>query len=344
MISMRGRHGTRLTWSHAPRESAIIPGMASGSRKVIYAALIGNTGIAVTKFIAAAVTGSSAMLAESVHSVVDTGNQILLLWGLKQAHRPPDEHFPLGYGKEVYFWSFVVAILVFAVGAGVSLYEGIKHLVEPNPVEHATVNYVVILIAMVFEGSAWWFAWRSFRRTKGDRGYLQAIRQGKDPTMFVVLLEDTAALLGLAVALVGVALGHITGNLYFDGAASVIIALILGCVACLLAWESKSLLIGEAADPEVQNTIREIVADQPGIKSVNELITMHMGPHHILVTLSVDFADDLSSQAVEAATTEFNRRIKDALPDVHRVFIEAESWSAHRAQKSESREPLDSRE
>jgi len=313
--------------------------MASGSKKVIYAALIGNTGIAVTKFVAAAITGSSAMLAESIHSVVDTGNQVLLLWGLKQAKRPADDDFPLGYGKEVYFWSFVVAILVFAVGAGVSLYEGIKHLFHPGPLEHVVVNYVVLAIAAVFEGGAWLLAWRTFRVSKGDRGYLEAIRREKDPTTFVVLLEDSAALLGLLVAFCGIALGQITGSLYFDAAASVIIALILATVACLLAWESKGLLIGEAADPRVQRKILEIVADHPHIKRVNELVTMHMGPHSILVTASVDFADDLSSTAVEEATADFNRKIKESLPDVRRVFIEAESWSAHRAQRSESRQP-----
>jgi len=337
MLPPHGKHGTPLTRSHASNESAIIRCVASGSKKVIYAALIGNTGIAVTKFIAAAVTGSSAMLAESIHSVVDTGNQVLLLWGMKQANRPPDEDFPLGYGKEVYFWSFVVAILIFAVGAGVSLYEGIKHLLHPGSLEHVSVSYFVLAIAMIFEGGAWWLAWRTFRRSKGDRGYLEAIRREKDPTTFVVLLEDTAALLGLAVAFAGIALGQITGSPYFDGAASVIIGLILGCVACLLAWESKGLLIGEAADPEVQRKIREIVADHPNIKGINELITMHMGPRSILVTMSVDFEDNLSSNAVEAATTDFTRQIKEALPGVRRVFIEAESWSAHRKQKTESK-------
>ena len=204
--------------------------MASGSKKVIYAALAGNACIAATKFVAAAVTGSSAMLAESIHSVVDTGNQVLLLWGLKRAARPPDEQFPLGYGKEVYFWSFIVAIMIFAVGAGVSVYEGIKHLIHPNPVERAGVSYLVLAMAAVFEGAAWWFAWRAFRAAKGKRGYLEAVHHGKDPTLFVVLFEDTAALLGLLVAFVGILLGQLTGIVYFDGGASVVIGLILASV------------------------------------------------------------------------------------------------------------------
>ena len=313
--------------------------MASGSKKVIYAALVGNAGIAVTKFIATAMTGSSAMLAEAIHSVVDTGNQLLLLWGIKRAARPADAQFPLGHGKEVYFWSFVVAILIFAVGAGVSVYEGIKHLLHPNPVEHVGVSYIVLSIAMVFEGGAWWFALRGFRATKGSRGYFEAVRAGKDPTLFVVLFEDSAALLGLVVAFIGIGLGQLTGNPYFDGGASVVIGLILATVASLLAWETKGLLIGEAADPEVQRRIREIISTHPGIKTLNELITMHMGPQNILVNVSVDFADELSSNAVEAAAADINRWIKQAVPDVRRVFIEAESWTAHRAQQRELAQP-----
>jgi cation diffusion facilitator family transporter len=309
--------------------------MASGSKKVIYAALAGNAGIAVTKAVASAITGSSAMLAESIHSVVDTGNQLLLLWGMKRASRPPDEEFPLGHGKEVYFWSFVVAILIFAVGAGVSLFEGVKHLLHPRPIEHVGVNYIVLAIAMLFEGAAWYIAFRGFRAAKGNRGYIEAVHCGKDPTMFVVLFEDSAALLGLLVAFVGIGLGHVTGIPYFDGGASVIIGLILGAVACWLAWETKGLLIGEAADPEVQERIRKIVSGHSGVKRVNELITMHMGPQSILVNLSVDFADMLSSRDVEQAVTDFNRQIKEAVPEARRVFIEAESWAAHRGQQHE---------
>jgi cation diffusion facilitator family transporter len=308
--------------------------MASGSKTVIYAALGGNFAIAVTKFIAAAITGSSAMFAEAVHSVVDTGNQVLLLWGLRQSQRPPDAQFPLGRGKEVYFWSFIVAIMIFAVGSGVSLYEGVKHLRHPHPIENVGISYVVLTLAMIFEGFAWAIALKGFRAVKGDRGYLEAVRAGKDPTMFVVLLEDSAALLGLMIAFIGITLGNWTGNPLFDGGASVVIGLILGAVACLLAWETKGLLIGEAAEPDVQARIRAIVTDRPGIKSVNELITVHMGPQNILVNLSVDFAPELSSDAVESAVTACNREIKAAIPDVRRVFIEAESWSAHRMQTS----------
>ena len=314
--------------------------MSSGPKKVIYAALAGNAAIAITKFIAAAVTGSSAMLAEAFHSVVDTSNQLLLLWGIKRASRPADEQFPLGHGREVYFWSFMVAILIFAVGAGVSFYEGIKHLLDPHPVEHVAINYVVLAIAAVFEGGAWWFAWRTFRASKGDRSYFEAIRRCKDPTLFIVLLEDSAALLGLTVAFIGIGLGQVSGNPYFDGGASVLIGLILCVVACWLARETKGLLIGEAADPEVQRRIREIVSSHSGIKRINELITMHMGPQDVLVTMSIDFADDLSGNAVESAAADLNREIKHSLPQVRRVFIEAESWFAHRHQQQELEHPL----
>ena len=253
--------------------------MASGSKKVIYAAVIGNTGIAVTKFIAAFFTGSGAMLAEAIHSVVDTMNQVLLLWGIRQSNRPANKDFPLGFGKEVYFWSFVVALLVFAVGAGVSLYEGVKRLIHPHPIENVVVSYVVLIVAMVFEGGAWWLALKTFKTVKGDRGYFQAAHDEKDPTMFVVLLEDSAALLGLVVAFVGTLLGQLTGIPYFDGAATIVIGIILTLVACFLAWETKSLLIGEAADPKVDATIRQIVSDDDRIVGVNELITVQMGPH-----------------------------------------------------------------
>lgn len=300
--------------------------MASGSKKVIIAALIGNSGIAVTKFIAAGFTGSSAMLAEGIHSVVDTGNQVLLLYGLKRAALPPDENFPLGHGKEVYFWSFMVAVLIFGVGAGVSFYEGVKHLIHPHSVEKPLINYIVLTIAMIFEAGAWWFAWKEFNAARGDRGYFEAVRRGKDPTLFVVLFEDTAAMLGLMIAFVGVLLGQITGSPYFDGTASVLIGVVLAVVAVWLAWEAKGLLIGEAADRQTQLRIREIVVEQPGINRVNELITMHMGPENILVNISVDFADGLSCADVEQAVSACDRRIKETLPAVRRVFIEAESW------------------
>jgi cation diffusion facilitator family transporter len=298
---------------------------ASSSRIVIYAALIGNGLIAVTKFMAAAMTASAAMLSEAIHSVVDTGNQILLLHGLRRSKRPPSERFPFGHGQEIYFWSFIVAILIFAVGAGISVYEGVKHLLHPRPIESPHVNYVVLVLAMVFEGGAWFFAWKEFRKVKGGYGYIQAVQRGKDPSMFVVLFEDTAAMLGLIVAFLGIFLGQVTGNLYFDGAASVVIGLILGATAIWLAYETHGLLIGEGANPEVLATIRKIVGGYDVITHVNEVATMHVGPEYILVNLSVDFSSEASSDDVESVVGELDRELKAALPRVKRVFIEAEA-------------------
>jgi len=302
--------------------------VSHSSKKVIYAALVGNTLIAITKFIAAAITGSSAMLSEGIHSVVDTGNQGLLLHGLNRAKRPPSEAFPFGHGKEIYFWSFVVAILIFAVGAGVSIYEGIKHIWHPQPILSPVINYVVLGLAMVFEGAAWTIALKGFAKVKGQLDYLEAVRRGKDPTLFVVLFEDSAALLGLVVAFVGVLLTQLTGIAWFDGLASVIIGLVLGGTAIWLAYETKGLLIGEAAEPAVVMGIRNLAASSKNVTKVNEVLTMHMGPEFVLVNISVDFRDDLETGEVERAIAELDRAVKASYPPVKRVFIEAESAAA----------------
>jgi cation diffusion facilitator family transporter len=302
--------------------------LAASSKKVIYAALVGNTLIAITKFAAAAITHSSAMLSEGIHSLVDTGNQLLLLYGLKRAKRPADQEFPFGHGKELYFWSFVVAILIFAGGAGVSIYEGVRHTMHPKPIGTPYVNYIVLGLAMVFEGAAWFYAWRAFKKYKGHRGYLRAIHEGKDPSMFVVLFEDSAAMLGLTVAFCGVLLTDLTGILYFDGVASIVIGLILGATAAWLAYETKSLLIGEAANPEVVACIRDIAGSFPGIEQVNEVLTMHMGPEYILVNLSVDFVDTTTAEQVEDIIAVMDRKLKEQIPEVKRVFVEAESHKA----------------
>ncbi|MBD3162075.1 MAG: cation diffusion facilitator family transporter, partial [Candidatus Latescibacteria bacterium] len=259
--------------------------MAASSKRVIYAALIGNSLIAVTKFIASAVTGSSAMLTEGIHSLVDTGNQVLLLHGLRRSRRPADAAFPFGHGKEVYFWSFVVAILIFALGSGISLYEGILHVMHPGEVTNPLVNYIVLGLAIAFETGAFLVAAREFSHARGDRGVLEAIRHGKDPTLFVVLFEDGAALLGLFAALVGVGLTHYTGDAVFDGIASIVIGVILGATAIWLALETKGLLIGESAEPAVVQGIREILEEREEVLHVNELLTMHLGPRSILVNV-----------------------------------------------------------
>ncbi|MGD8911354.1 MAG: cation diffusion facilitator family transporter [Candidatus Thiodiazotropha sp.] len=298
--------------------------MASGSKKVIFAALIGNTLISITKFAAAFITGSSAMLSEGIHSMVDTGNQGLLLYGIAKSKRPADEAFPFGHGKEVYFWSFIVAILIFALGGGISIYEGIKHLEHPEPIANPIVNYVVLGLALVFEGAAWLFAFREFARAKGKWGYLEAVHRAKDPSLFVVLFEDTAAMLGLIVAFAGVALTQMTGNYLFDGTASIIIGLILVGTAAWLAYETKGLLIGESADRTVVQGIHEIAKDNARVEGVNEVLTMHMGPDFVLLNMSVDFKDNISADEVERAISGMDGMIKQQFPQVKRIFIEAE--------------------
>jgi len=298
--------------------------MSSGSKKVIIAALLGNALISVTKFVAAFFTGSSAMLSEGIHSLVDTGNQILLLHGMKQANKPADEDFPFGHGKEIYFWSFIVAILIFAMGGGVSVYEGIQHVMHPSEITDPYINYLVLGFAMLFEGAAWYFALREFKKTKGELGYLAAVKNAKDPSVFVVLFEDSAAMLGLMVAFLGVLLTEVTGILYLDGLASIIIGLILIGTAIWLAYETKGLLIGESANKPVVQGMRFILQANTNIEMVNEVLTMHMGPNFILANISVDFKDDLTSEEVEDCISEIDQAIKIKYPLVQRIFIEAE--------------------
>lgn len=302
---------------------------AHGSKKVIIAALAGNFLISITKFVAASMTGSSAMLSEGIHSLVDTGNQGLLLYGMKRAAKPADERHPFGYGPEIYFWAFVVAILIFSIGAGISLYEGISKVLHPHEVSDPTINFVVLGLAIVFEGAAWWVAFKEFRATKGRRGYFEAVRHSKDPTVFTVLFEDTAAMLGLIIAGVGI-FGAWYFNLpWLDGAASIGIGIILALTAIVLAIETKGLLIGEAAAPELENGVRSIVAATPTVHRMNELRTMHMGPNDILLALSLDFEDNLTAGKVEESIAGLERTIKGQFPDIKRLFIEVQSHAHH---------------
>jgi cation diffusion facilitator family transporter len=300
--------------------------MASSSRKAIYAALAGNLLIAATKFVAALLTGSSAMLSEGIHSVADTGNEILLLYGLRRAQLPADEEFPFGHGKEVYFWSFVVALLIFAGGAGFSIFNGIHHLIAPTAIKNLYVNYIVLGLAAVFEGISLHVGFKEFSKRKGKWGYVKAVHRAKDPSILVVLFEDSAAILSLVTAFLGIFLSHITGSLYFDGAASIVIGLILAGTAILLASETKGLLIGESANREVVQGIREIASAFKEISHVNEILTMHMGPDFILVNISVDFVDPILADEIENTVDRLDKTIKHAYPPVKRVFVEAERW------------------
>ena len=315
--------------------------MASGSEKVVYASIVANGLIAVCKFIAAAWTGSSAMLSEGVHSVVDTGNQALLIYGIRRSRRPADQTHPFGYGPELYFWAFIVAIILFAAGSGVSIYEGIDKIRYPHEVEDIYVNFIVLGVAAVFEAWAWMVAFRELRNRQGNRGIMAEIRHSKDPAVFTVLFEDTAAILGLTAAAVGLILADQLDIPELDGVASIVIGIILALAAAFLARETKGLLIGEAAGPEVEEQIRTIVMGHAGIKAVNELQTLHFGPEEVLLTISVDFADDLTANDVEALISDMEADIKAAQPEVTRLFIEAQSIAGHFGSAPKSGPPTD---
>lgn len=291
---------------------------------VLYGALAANLGIGVAKFVAAGLTGSSSMLTEGVHSCVDSLNQVLLLYGQKRSRRAPDQIHPFGYGRELYFWAFVVAILIFAVGAGVSIWEGWRHIQAPEPLEDPTVNYVVIAVAVLLEGSSWTLAVREFDRARGKLGWWQAIRRSKDPATFIVLFEDSAALAGLAVAGLGVWSSHATGDARLDGVASIVIGLILAAVAVLLAREAKGLLIGERTDPETIARIRALVTAHPEVAAVNHVRTVHTAPDSIFVAISADFVPALTIAEAEPLIEAIEAELHDALPSLSSIYIRPE--------------------
>lgn len=313
--------------------------MAS-SKKAVYAAIIGNFAIAVTKFIGAAVSGSSAMLTEGIHSLVDTGNGGLLLLGLRRSARPPDEQHPYGYGKSLYFYALIVAVLIFGLGGGISLYEGILHTLNPThsgptgaslfgiTVSGLTLNTIVLVAAIIFEGAAFRTAWLEFNKVRGDRGLLEAIRSSKDPTTFTVLFEDSAAMAGLFVALVSV---HLTEALHMpiiDGIGSVLIGLILCGVASFLVWESKKLLVGESADPEIRASLRRIADGHPDVETVLRTLTLYMGPNTLILNMDLQFTQGRSAEQISRTIREIEQEIRREHPEVRYVFLEAENLSA----------------
>ncbi|WP_043341244.1 cation diffusion facilitator family transporter [Belnapia moabensis] len=299
-----------------------------GSRRVILAALAGNLAIAATKLAAALYTGSSAMLSEAIHSAVDTGNQGLLLIGLRRAARPPTPRHPLGHGMELYFWAFVVALMIFALGGAVSVYEGWRKIVAPEPVESAWVNFLVLGASVVFEGLSFRVAFREFRRSHAGEPFWQAIRASKDPGVFAVLLEDAAALAGLSIALAGLGLAAWLDIPELDGAASIGIGLLLVLTAVFLANETRSLLTGEAASPRLIADVRAMLVADPRVKTVEELLTMHLGPAEVLMAVTIDLADELPGAGVEQAARELTRRIEDRHPEVTRIFLRPKRMAA----------------
>ncbi|HEY5112853.1 MAG TPA: cation diffusion facilitator family transporter [Coriobacteriia bacterium] len=295
------------------------------SKVAIVAAIVGNLLVAISKFVAAAFTGSSAMISEGIHSLVDTGNGTLVLFGLKRADRPADAGHPFGHGKELYFWTLIVAISIFGIGGGMSIYEGVMSLIEHTHIENPWLNYLVLAIAMVIEGSSFFIAMHQFNAARGDRPAFEFIRASKDPSLFTIVFEDSAAMLGLTVAFLGVLLGHLTGIPYFDGAASVIIGLILAGVAWLLARETKGLLVGEGVEPQVLVAMRELVASDDAIEGVGDIRTMYVGPKELLVNLDVAFRAGVDASGMQASIGRVEAALKAGYPEVGNVYIETAS-------------------
>ena len=298
------------------------------SKAAVIAAVIANLAIAIIKFIAAIITGSSAMISEGIHSLVDTGNGGLLLHGMKQAKKPADSGHPFGHGKELYFWTLVVSVSIFGIGGGLSLYEGISHIRHVAPeVEllNPTMNYIVLAIAALIEGWSYSVAVKAFRKAKGEKGVFQYIRETKDPSTYTVVLEDTAALLGLVFAFLGVFWGHLLKNPYLDGAASVSIGLLLMSVAFILAFETKSLLLGEGVDAPMLADIRRRIESEPMVENSAEILTMYMGPHELVVNLSVSFKSGITDRQMHEAIRRIEDNIESAYPECTHVYIEANS-------------------
>jgi cation diffusion facilitator family transporter len=300
-------------------------GSRHSSRTIIYVALGANLLVAATKFAAAAWTGSSAMFSEGIHSVVDMGNELLLLYGLHRGAAPADQNHPLGHGREVYFWSFAVALLVFALGAVVSLHEGITHVVHPEQIKNAMANYVVLALSALIDGSSWWITLRTFKAEKRYSEIFGAIRHSKDPPSFIVLFEDSAALIGLGIAFVGIYLSISLSRPALDGVASILIGIVLAVTAILLARETKSLLIGERADQAIVDSIMALAATIDGVAHANGVLTVHLGPKQIVVALSLEFADQLRTSEIEAKVAELEDRIRAKHPAVVALFVKPQS-------------------
>ncbi|GAB4023612.1 cation diffusion facilitator family transporter [Spirosoma koreense] len=295
--------------------------MAS-TKKAIYTALGANLAIATTKFIAAGVTGSSAMVSEGIHSLVDTLNELLLLLGMKRSQRPPDERRPFGYGRELYFWSFIVSVLIFAVGGGLSFYEGITHLQNPKPMENPTWNYIVLGVAIVLDGASLVTAFRAFNQQRGSQPFWSAVKASKNPATFVVLFEDASDVLGLLIAFLGIFLGHALNNPYLDGVASVLIGLLLTVVSVLLTRESRSLLMGEAADKAITQKIIETTEANPSVLKSVRAFTFQMGPEEIVLIQQIAFQENLTNEDTILAMTQIRQAVQATEPSIRQVYIE----------------------
>jgi len=306
------------------------PDRDKGSKLVLYAGLAANVLVAITKFVAGSVTGSSAMLSEGVHSLVDSSNEVLLLYGAHRATAPPDREHPFGHGREVYFWSFVVSLMMFALGAGVSVYEGVRHFRDPEPVEDPLVNYVVLAVAGLFEAGSWWVSLREFRRRKGDRGYLQAAEETKDPSVLIVLFENSADLIGIALAAAGIAASTLLDDARWDALASIAIGVLLAVIAAFLARETKKLLIGEAARPSVVESVARLARGQSGVGRYNGMLSIQLAPREVVVAISLDFEDRLRASEVQGVIAQLEARIREEHPEIVMVLVKPQSPDAYR--------------
>lgn len=297
--------------------------MASESRVVVFASIAANLAIAATKFVAATVTGSAVMLAEGIHSLVDSCDGLLLLLGRHRAQQPPDAAHPFGYGRELYFWTLIVAVVFFTFGGALTVYEGVLHLLHPEPIRDPTWNYVVLGIALAFDGTSWLIAVSHFRKQAQGRSWWRTIRDSKDPTVFTVVLEDSADLVGIATAFLAIFLGHRLNAPWLDGVGSIIVGLVLMGVAVVMLVESKGLLIGERASPGLIRCVNDVVSADPAVVEARPPATVHLGPEQVLVALDVRFRPELTTQALAAAVRRLERAIQEAQPQVTRVMIEA---------------------
>jgi cation diffusion facilitator family transporter len=303
--------------------------VAGGSTKAVYAALFANFGIAVAKFGGAAYTGSSAMVAEGVHSVVDTGNQLLLLLGMRRSERPANSHHPFGYSREIYFWCFVVAVCLFTAGGTFAIYEGVQKLAHPHAIENPIVNYVILAVAILLEAGSFAVALKEFRKVASGRHWWSAVTEAKDPVLFTVLFEDSAAMIGLVVALLGLIAADVLAIPALDGAASIVIGLVLICASLLLARETMSLIVGEAAAPEVLADVERLIRAEPSVTDVRDIVSVHLGPHDIVVAAAVDFQDDVPAGEVERVIARLVETMRTAQPDVKRLFLAPTSFAAN---------------
>lgn len=313
--------------------------MAGESRKAVIAATAGNLAIAIVKFVAAGLSGSAAMLSEAIHSLVDTGNDALMLYGIRASRKPADDEHPFGYGHELYFWTLVVGILFFAVGGGMSILNGIMHVVNGTLPEASVWNYAVIGVAVVFEGISWYFGFHAFRAEQRGRGIVETIQTSKDPTTFSVLLEDSAALIGLALAFAGVYLSDRLGSPWIDGASSVLIGLLLCAIAIVMVYESKSLLVGEGVGKNTLRELRGLIAADPAVQSIGRLATLYLGPDDVMLAIDVRFQDASPTVDTRHAIARLTRTIKDRYPRIRHVFIDASSIGEGRPVNSASPGP-----